>query len=207
MSIYLISDTHFNHKNIIDYCNRPFESLEEMESTLIKNWNEVVSHSDTVLFGGDLAMCNPSKAVMYSKKLNGNLVVLSGNHDNFSKWKSPFTVLESEYFEYNYYGDKYEFYYTHWPPNYSERTDRDDSRKQPKYSSPPKWFDGWVIHGHTHNNDLKNFPFVNNKKKTINVGCEVLNYTPIEMNDLIEIIKKDKWYDTIKKVPDEIYNK
>ena len=56
--IYLTSDLHFNHVNILKYepVNRPFETLEEMNETLIANWNAKVSAKDTVYVLGDLAM-------------------------------------------------------------------------------------------------------------------------------------------------------
>lgn len=53
--IYLISDLHLDHKNIIKYCNRPFSSVEEMNGAIIDNWNEVVKESDFVYLVGDLA--------------------------------------------------------------------------------------------------------------------------------------------------------
>lgn len=204
MSIYLISDTHLNHEKIIDYCDRPFENLSDMESTIITNWNSVVDYGDTVLFGGDLAMADSSEAIRYSEKLNGNLVLLSGNHDEISKDEATFPVLESEYFTYEFDNKTYEFFYSHWPAGYSSKTDRNDSREQPKYSEPPDWFDGWNLHGHTHNNDLSNFPLINPENKTINVGSELLDYTPISIENIIKIIKLDQEYKTIRQVRDDL---
>ena len=50
---YFISDTHFNHKNVIKYDKRPFDSLEEMEWEIIKRWNNTVSNKDIVYHLGD----------------------------------------------------------------------------------------------------------------------------------------------------------
>ena len=59
--IFFTSDTHFNHKAIISYCSRPFESVEEMNDRLIDNWNQVVKPNDTVYHLGDFALyCNVS---------------------------------------------------------------------------------------------------------------------------------------------------
>ena len=51
-------------------------------------------------------------------------------------------------------------------------------------------FDGWVIHGHHHNNDLRCFPFVNFKKRWINVSAEVLGYSPVGIQELMRIIRE-----------------
>lgn len=52
--IYFTSDLHLGHKNIIKLCDRPFASLEEMDETLIANWNQVVTNGDTIYIVGDL---------------------------------------------------------------------------------------------------------------------------------------------------------
>lgn len=48
MNRYVIADTHFNHANIIGYCNRPFKTVEEMNSKLISNWNNTVAKDDII---------------------------------------------------------------------------------------------------------------------------------------------------------------
>lgn len=79
---WFISDPHVGHKNIIKYCNRPFASTDEMDKTLIKNWNAVVEPEDTVHILGDLAFCtSPGHAYSILSKLNGIKHVIEGNHD------------------------------------------------------------------------------------------------------------------------------
>ena len=54
-NIFFTSDTHFGHTNIIKYCKRPFNSLEEHDETLIKNWNNKVGENDIIFHLGDFA--------------------------------------------------------------------------------------------------------------------------------------------------------
>lgn len=82
--IYVTSDLHLGHKNIIEYCNRPFKSVEEMNQVLIDNWNSVVSDEDTVYFLGDFCLGPRENIIKYGKLLKGNKILIMGNHD-FSK--------------------------------------------------------------------------------------------------------------------------
>lgn len=52
--VYFTADTHFGHENIIKFCDRPFASVEEMDETLIANWNGRVRANDTVFILGDM---------------------------------------------------------------------------------------------------------------------------------------------------------
>lgn len=82
--IWLIGDTHFFHKNIIDYCNRPFSSVEEMNRVIVNNWNKVVKKDDTVFVLGDFALCGKDKIIEIGKQLNGKKTLILGNHDGAS---------------------------------------------------------------------------------------------------------------------------
>lgn len=79
--IYLTSDTHFNHKKIMEYENRPFESVEEMNKILIENWNKTVSNKDTIYHLGDFAWGNQETIKSIVNKLNGYKILIKGNHD------------------------------------------------------------------------------------------------------------------------------
>ena len=82
---YLISDTHFNHLNIIKYCNRPFETVEEMNEFIIQKWNNTISNDDTVYFLGDFCLGNREKVIELGHRLNGHKILILGNHDRVTK--------------------------------------------------------------------------------------------------------------------------
>ncbi len=96
MTIYYTSDTHYNHTNVIRFNDRPFTSVDEMNEAMIKNWNSVVGHHDTVYHLGDFAFDkNPGQ---YFYRLNGKKNLITGNHDkNATKnlpWDSVNGLLE-----------------------------------------------------------------------------------------------------------------
>ena len=51
-------------------------------------------------------------------------------------------------------------------------------------------FDGWVIHGHHHNNDLRHYPFIDFEHRRINVSAEVIGYIPVNLKDICELIRE-----------------
>ena len=78
---FFTADTHFNHSNVIDMCNRPFRSIDAMNSALIANWNQVVHPRDTVWFLGDFSFGPVDEADKIFRKLHGNKHLVIGNHD------------------------------------------------------------------------------------------------------------------------------
>src|ERR1019366_6002226 len=78
--IYFTSDEHFYHSRVIEYCSRPFLSVESMNETMVKNWNDVVGPDDTVYCLGDFSMAFRS-VELFSSRLLGTKKLVPGNHD------------------------------------------------------------------------------------------------------------------------------
>ena len=80
--VFFTSDTHFGHANILKFCNRPYETVEEMNEKLIENWNSVVQPGDTVFHLGDFALNLPVENIAkILDRLNGKIHLIAGNHD------------------------------------------------------------------------------------------------------------------------------
>jgi calcineurin-like phosphoesterase family protein len=86
--IWFTSDSHFGHKNIIRYADRPFKSVEQMDAMLIKNWNEVVDYDDDVYHLGDFSLTTPERTLRILEQLNGNIHLIKGNHEKSVLQKS-----------------------------------------------------------------------------------------------------------------------
>ena len=91
--IWFTSDTHFGHKNIIEYCSRPFNGIDHMNQELIRRWNERVKPEDTVFMVGDFCFRGgkdgTTPAIHWEKQLNGKIIFIQGNHDKNNSCKTP----------------------------------------------------------------------------------------------------------------------
>ena len=94
MKTFVIADTHFRHKNIIEYCNRPFKTVEEMDAEMIRRWNNKVGKDDLVIHLGDFALGKREEIENVRNKLNGNIILLRGNHDHKSVREAGFLVIK-----------------------------------------------------------------------------------------------------------------
>lgn len=78
---WIIADTHFFHANIGRYCNRP----EDWQAQIIQSWNHLVQPDDIVFHLGDLALARKADVKALVEQLSGQIFMLRGNHDRFSK--------------------------------------------------------------------------------------------------------------------------
>jgi calcineurin-like phosphoesterase family protein len=84
--IYFTSDSHYSHARVIEYSNRPFSSIEEMDQTMINRWNSVVQPNDVVYFLGDFSFAKDTQyTINVFKQLKGSIHLIKGNHDKRMK--------------------------------------------------------------------------------------------------------------------------
>jgi len=148
-----------------------------MNRLLVRNWNRVVEDSDKVYFLGDLRFRRRYRPTEYwLKRLKGEKVLIKGNHDQNITHTKQYKIIN--------YKD-YKFLLVHDPDRI------------------PIEFDGWVIQGHTHNNSMQKYPFVNGVRKTINVSVELINYRPISIDRILTLgIDSIKRMETIRSKPE-----
>ncbi len=168
--IYFIADTHFNHANIVKYCNRPFKNICEMNEYIIQKWNSVVKKDDIVYHLGDVGFGSLEEVKGLIEKLNGTKILLRGNHDfkiGANTWKE---IGFKEVYKKKIIIDN--LVLTHAP---TEEVGENQIN----------------ILGHIHDKPLdERF----NKDNHICVSCDVVDYMPISMESIKDIISNRKKY-------------
>jgi len=158
---YFAGDHHFGHANILTFCNRPFDTIEEHNEYLVEQHNKVVGKKDTVWFLGDVAFGKDN--LKYILRMNGLKRLVLGNHDRYttqSYINVGFTKILGMVFH-------SEFLLSHMPchPN------------QMEYRCKAN------IHGHMHEKTMQD-------PKYINVSVDQLpNYAPISLVEIRSKIK------------------
>ena len=79
--VFFTYDTHFNHTNIIQFCQRPFKNADEMNEVIIANWNSVVGKDDTIFLFGVFCLGGAAGWSKILDRLNGKIYLILGNHD------------------------------------------------------------------------------------------------------------------------------
>lgn len=169
--IWVTSDTHFNHANIIKYCNRPFSSVEEMNETIIANWNKVVPEDDTVYHLGDFALGDKSLIPDFIKRLNGHINFIMGNHDNLNIMLEMCEqgIIENISWEEVIKVGKKTIIMNHFP-----------------FGSLPDPASNYPIiqlHGHVHSTPDNPWLHFDNQ---YDVGVDNNNFTPVNLADLLD---------------------
>ena len=113
--IFFTSDTHFCHKKILEFCDRPWNSIEEHDETLIDNWNSIITPDDTVFHLGDFCFGGAPKWKEILKQLNGHIYLIKGNHDDKNLEASLYSYFEDVVYQARILIGKQTIYLNHFP--------------------------------------------------------------------------------------------
>lgn len=154
-------------KKIIEHCQRPFCDANEMDETMIKNWNMAVRDSDEVYILGDLSL-NSKHGEKCLRRLRGKKYLITGNHDKITpeirslcEWVGPYKEVY------------------------------DDDKKIILFHYPIVEWNGYnhgTLHfyGHIHNSkDILAYRVMKDVPNAYNVGADVLGFTPRTLNEII----------------------
>lgn len=190
MTLWLTSDQHFGHANIIKYEKRPFLDTKHMEDELVRLHNARVASVDEVWHLGDFSF-DSQEVKRILGRLNGRHYLVAGNHDRCHKMHKYHLRASRRYLK-NPIKDEpgFEmvclntyflgFQVSHLP--YSSPSQHDQ-----RYSEWRPHDDGhrWLLHGHVHS-------AWKIKGRMINVGVDVNNFAPISLEEVAEIRRNAK---------------
>lgn len=167
--IYITSDLHLGHENVIKYSHRPFSSVEEMNATIIDNWNSRIKSNDEVFLLADFTLQSKISAEKYFSMLNGKIFVTETQRHHDRNWlkKIPYfsrTGAEVRYIPPIYeikYQKKY-FVLSHFP-----------------LMSWNKFHNGsFNLHGHSHGN-------IPDTPRFIDIGVDSWSFYPTTLDQIV----------------------
>lgn len=183
MKVFFTSDLHFGHENVIKFDKRPFKTVEEMDEELIKRWNNKVAPGDLVYVLGDMiwkTLNNDAPKLL--RRLNGQIILIKGNHDRFIKNGAAKKLLAgvkdyddivvtladgatrrcilSHYFIPMYNGHRYQAIHLHGHSHCTEE-------------AVFEWAMAEMLNDHECKNEI------------YNVGCMYWNYEPVTLDEIL----------------------
>ncbi len=181
--VLFTSDLHFGHENVLRFDNRPFSSVEEMDEELIRRWNNKVNPGDLVYVLGDMIWkTRNDDAPNLIKSLNGQIILIKGNHDRFlhnNKVKAALAGIKdyddicvtlengetrrcilSHYFIPMYNGHRYGAIHLHGHSHFTEEADME-----------------LMI--------ARQLNELGNRTQIYNVGCMYWNYEPVTLDEIL----------------------
>lgn len=160
--IWLMSDPHFNHTNIIKFAGRPFGSVDEMNETIVERCNAVVRPEDHLYVLGDVSMSK--SGLVFAKRLNGHKRLITGNHDIFDTTEYMKAGFE-KVMGVRVFGNALLSHFPVHPDSLAHR------------------FKDGNIHGHLHEQTV-------NDPRYENVCVEQTGYAPVELDEVVARIKR-----------------
>lgn len=175
MTTWFTSDPHFGHAKIIEYCDRPFKDAHEMNRGLVERWNSKVQNGDLVYLLGDISFKEGITLEALSQ-LNGNIVLVKGNHDHISATVKRRLVEVVDYKEIKI-------------PD--EEMDKGIQRIILMHYPIESWnhqnHGSWHFHGHVHGTNHHPYRIIPGR---LDVGMDAHNWYPISYEEAKTILTK-----------------
>lgn len=171
--IYFTSDFHFAHKKPFLFEPRGFSNVDDMNRTIIENYNSIIKDDDQVFILGDCILSDDDEGMRCLIKLKGEKYLAFGNHDTDSR-------LEKYDFANIFYGidygyrmryDKFSFWCQHYPAKMGNYKDKHPT---------------WCLSGHTHSKDK----FQYGDDCIYNVAMDAHNCFPVSIEQIVKDIKE-----------------
>ena len=171
--LFFTADTHFGHESIIRLCKRPFKSVEAMDESLISRWNAKVAPNDVVYHVGDISFRSGNPPLSYLERLNGQIHLVIGNHDNREKLEATGRLRSiSDIKEISWKGQH--IVMCHYPMR----------------EWPGAWRGAWHLFGHVHGNlDGQALGY------SLDVGVDSHHFAPLAAEEVAAIMAtRDKHF-------------
>lgn len=158
--VWIWSDQHFYHENVIKYSERPYKNVEEMNQELIDNYNEVVEEDDICIFAGDVTFKSTTLFLtdIMPKLLKGYKILVVGNHD-FDKKKVRALGFDETRLILHFKNNEKDIIISHYP-FFIDNVEFTN------------------VHGHIHT-------YKSELKHQINVSIEAIDFRPVLLKELI----------------------
>lgn len=199
---WFTSDPHFGHDNVIKFCDRPFEDMDEMLDKIREKWNKKVRPEDQVIIVGDVFFhFKRVDAKKFLDSLNGYKILVRGNHDQKPRQMNSMgfdfvceemvlyianeRVTVSHYpfraplWKHTYYNVRHAIFKFLGIKGKSWRLSKRF------YSRRPDDKGQFLIHGHTHSKEKV-------RGRMIHVGMDAWKYEPVPMHEIANIISDIK---------------
>lgn len=177
MAIYFSSDLHFSHDKHFIYEPRGFPNITEMNETIVKNFNSIITNNDDLYLLGDCILGNSASSLEYLQQLNGKIHIILGNHDTSARkslYEKLDNVVDIKYADMLKFGH-YHFYLSHYP---TITTNIDDCKNLKQMIIN--------LYGHTH----QQTNFFNEIPIIYHVGVDSHNCYPVEIQNIIKDIQQ-----------------
>ena len=178
------SDPHYGHANVIKYSDRPYNSVDEMNESLISNYNSYIGVRDNCLWLGDCFLCPFKQAEQIMSRLNGRKFLVLGNHDRrAARMASLGFELVMSSATLNIDGNIVRA--SHFPYigtlSLELKEDKIEQSKMPRWKRSRGEF---LLHGHTHSKSICK----PGDLRQIHVGVDAWDYRPARFEKIRDII-------------------